>query len=113
MPERPIKIVLEDILEAISKIEKYTTPLNFTEFSSSDLVIDAVERNIEIIGEACHQLPNSFINEHTEVEWHKPVSMRNRLIHGYFAVDVVLLWNTVTVVLPVFKEQILLLQSSM
>ncbi|MBS1736901.1 MAG: DUF86 domain-containing protein [Bacteroidetes bacterium] len=97
----------------MSKIEKYTTFLTLTEFSSSDLVIDAVERNIEVIGEACRQLPDSFINEHAKVEWHKPVSMRNRLIHGYFAVDVVLLWNTVTVILPGFKKQILLLQSSL
>ncbi len=113
MPERPVKILLEDVLEAIAKIDKYTEGLSLQEFSASDLVMDAVERNIEVIGEACGQLPASFINEHTEVEWHKPVSMRNRLIHGYFAVDIVLLWNTVTVVLPGFRKQIARLLNSL
>lgn len=83
------------------------------DFSDSDLVVDAVERNIEVIGEACGQLPASFLNEHIEVEWHKPVSMRTRLIHGYFSVDIVLLWNTVTVVLPGFRKQIAHLLNSL
>lgn len=109
MPDRPIKIILEDILEAISKIEKYIAGLSFQEFSSTDLVRDGVERNIEIIGEACNQLPENFILQHNKVEWHKPISMRNRLIHGYFSVDVILLWNTITIILPGFKEQIIML----
>jgi uncharacterized protein with HEPN domain len=70
MSDRPVKIILEDILEAISKIEKYTTGLSFREFSTTDLIKDGVERNIEIIGEACNQLPPSFILQHSEVEWH-------------------------------------------
>ena len=107
MPERPIKIILEDIIDAISKIEKYTSGLTFNEFSNTDLIIDGVERNIEIIGEACNQLSESFVLEHPEIEWHKPISMRNRLIHGYFSVDIVLLWNTITVILPDFKNQVI------
>ncbi|MBW7891338.1 MAG: DUF86 domain-containing protein [Chitinophagaceae bacterium] len=113
MPDRPAKILLEDVLEAIAKIEKYTAEFSLQEFSASDMVMDAVVRNIEVIGEACEQLPASFLNEHTEVEWHKPVSMRNRLIHGYFSVDTVLLWNTVTAVLPGFKKQITHLLNSL
>ncbi|MEZ5054960.1 MAG: DUF86 domain-containing protein [Chitinophagales bacterium] len=112
MPERPSNILIEDIMEAISKIEKYTTNLSFQDFIENDLVVDAVERNIEIIGEACNQLPNSFMLSHPEVEWHKPISMRNRLIHGYFSVDLHLLWNTITQILPDFKTQILHLQQS-
>ncbi|MBP7257866.1 MAG: DUF86 domain-containing protein [Chitinophagales bacterium] len=107
MSDRPVKIILQDILESISKIEKYTVGLSFQEFSSTDLIIDAVERNIEIIGEACNQIPDAFILKHNEVEWHKPISMRNRLIHGYFSVDIILLWNTITVILPDFKIQII------
>lgn len=113
MSDRPTKIILEDILEAISKIEKYILQLSFDEFSHNDLVIDGVERNIEIIGEACNQLTEDFILQHSEVEWHKPISMRNRLIHGYFSVDIVLLWNTITIILPSFKVQIIMLLQEM
>ena len=106
MPGRPVKILLEDVLESIDKTEKYTAGLSLEEFSTSDLVMDAVERNIEVIGEVCRQLPASFLNEHIEVECHKPVSMCNRLIHGYFSVDILLLWNTITIVPPGFRKQI-------
>lgn len=67
---------------------------------------DAVERNIEIIGEACNRLPADFLTKHHETEWHKAIGMRNRLIHGYFSVDLPLLWTTATTIIPGFKEQI-------
>lgn len=104
--DRPILILLDDILDAIDKIELYCKDLSMKDFLKSDLIQDAVERNIEIIGEACNHLPLEFINKHTEVEWHKPISMRNRLIHGYFNVDIPLLWNTIQTIIPNFKIEI-------
>ena len=50
--DRDYKLFLEDILESIQKIEKYTNNLTFEDFSQSDMVVDAVIRNLEIIGEA-------------------------------------------------------------
>jgi uncharacterized protein with HEPN domain len=51
--------------------------------------------------------------KHNEIEWHKPISMRNRLIHGYFNVDQMLLWNTIKTILPNFKIQIEFLKSKL
>lgn len=107
MSERPVLLLLQDIAEACSRIEEYTGNKNLEDFQQESIIRDAVERNIEIIGEACNKLPYDFIQAHPEMEWHKPISMRNRLIHGYFAVDIPLLWNTAIEIVPAFHQNIL------
>jgi uncharacterized protein with HEPN domain len=107
MSDRPIEILLLDIHESCEKIEKYVSNIDFVAFQQNSMVREAVERNIEIIGEACNKIPEDFKSKHNEIEWHKPIGMRNRLIHGYFSTDVALLWNTATVVVPFFRNQIL------
>ena len=111
MSHRPNNILLLDIIEACEKIETYTTGLTSKDFQESSMIKDAVERNIEIIGEACNKLSHDFKNEYSFVEWHKPIGMRNRLIHGYFSSDTILLWNTCTKIIPDFKKQITLLSN--
>lgn len=106
MSERPIEILLQDIIEACNHIEQFTAGMNQEVFEKNTMARQAVERNIEIIGEACGKLSDDFIAKHSDIEWNKAISMRNRLIHGYFAVDVPLLWNTAILVIPSFKKQI-------
>jgi uncharacterized protein with HEPN domain len=106
MSDRAIILLLQDINEACEHIEQYVRNIDYEYFISNTMVKDAVERNIEIIGEACNMLPVSFQKSYSYVQWHKPIGMRNRLIHGYFAVDTPMLWNTATVIIPEFKSQI-------
>jgi uncharacterized protein with HEPN domain len=106
MSDRPISLLLEDVIESCDRIEQYVMDINYDDFISNTLIKDAVERNIEIIGEACNKLPINFQTSHPEVDWQKPIGMRNRLIHGYFAVDVPMLWNTIVTIIPIFKQQI-------
>jgi uncharacterized protein with HEPN domain len=106
MSDRPVLILLYDILESTEKIENYVSGINFQSFSENSLIRDAVERNIEIIGEAVVKLPEEFKSSHNSIQRHKPVGMHNRLIHGYFAVDIPMLWNTITKILPDFKTEI-------
>ena len=58
---RDYKAYVNDIVEAINRIEKYTTKLTINDFSESQLYQDAVVRNLEIIGEAVKRLPNELI----------------------------------------------------
>ena len=60
----------------------------------------ALIRAIEIIGEAATQITNESRTAHPEIPWSDIVGMRNRLIHGYFDVDLDILWRTVTDFLP-------------
>ena len=107
MSDRPTNLLLLDILDSIDKIELYINDIDFKEFCQNSLIRDAVERNIEIIGEASNKISEDFKMNHSDIEWHKPIAMRNRLIHGYFSIDIPMLWNTITVILPPFRSSIL------
>ena len=68
---RDYKIYLNDLLEAIGKIKRYTEGQNYQQFSGDPKTIDAVLRNLEIIGEAIKQIPESIRSEQPEIEWKK------------------------------------------
>lgn len=98
---------IKDILEAIDKIETYTQNMTASEFEKNRLVIDAVVRNFEIIGEASVHIPLPFREAHPDVPWKQMAAMRNLLIHEYFGVNIGTLWQTVRLRLPSLKQQLL------
>jgi uncharacterized protein with HEPN domain len=65
-----------------------------------------VVRNLEIIGEAANRLPDSFKDEHSEIEWIKIIGLRHRIVHEYFGVDLGIIWEILRRDLPAFKEQL-------
>ncbi len=71
---------------------------------------DAVIRNLEIVGEACNNITKHdppFEAQHPEVPWRFAYEMRNALAHGYFTVDVNMVWQTVARDLPALRAQII------
>ena len=74
--------------------------LIWTAFHADRKTIDAVERNLEIIGEATANLPDDILDRWPEVPWHYMRGLRNLLIHEYFGVDVGILWQTIQEDLP-------------
>lgn len=106
MSKRDVALYLSDILSSIKKIEEYTSGLTWGKFSKDDKTIDAVVRNLEIIGEATKQMPDTFKEKHTDVPWRKIISMRNKVIHEYSGVDVEILWQTIQEDLPELKRLI-------
>lgn len=102
---------IKDILTAIDKIEKYTKNLNATEFRKNELVIDAVIRNFEIIGEASNNIPVEVQKTYPQIPWREMVAMRNFLIHEYSGVDLSTVWQTAHIHLPVLRKQLLSLFS--
>ena len=62
--------------------------------------IDAVVRNLEIIGEAANRLPDEFKEKHSEVEWYKVVGLRHRIVHEYFGIDLQIIWQILNKDLP-------------
>lgn len=106
MPKRNVKLYLEDIVMAIDKIEHYVSGLSLVAFASDPKTVDAVVRNLEIIGEAVNQIPKSFLLKHPELPWKNMVEMRNKVIHEYFGIDEEILYQTVKEDLPKLKKQI-------
>lgn len=84
---RQIDLYLDDIKLSIKKIKSYTKGKTFDEFKNDELLCDAIIRNLEIIGEAVKQIPESERNKHKEIEWKKIAGLRDILIHEYFGID--------------------------
>jgi uncharacterized protein with HEPN domain len=88
MSKRDIRLYLHDMLNAISKVERFTAGLDYERFESNEMVIDAVVRNLEVIGEAARNIPPDLRARYTEIEWHRIIGFRNVAIHAYFVVEV-------------------------
>jgi uncharacterized protein with HEPN domain len=106
MSHRAIPLLVEDIWEAIEKIERYVSGLNHDTFVNDDKTVDSVVRNLEIIGEAANRLSESFKTQHPEIEWRKIIGLRHRIVHDYFNIDVEIVWEIIQKDLPTFKSQL-------
>lgn len=93
MSKRQPELLIEDILESVAKINSYISEHDFESFIEDNKTVDAVVRNLEIIGEAANKLPQKVKNKAKDVKWRRIVGLRNRVIHGYFGVDLGIIWN--------------------
>ena len=98
---------LQDILDAIAAVERFTTNVNFDEFAQNEEKIFAVEKAIEIMGEAVKNVPDSLKNSYPKVPWKNIAGMRDKLAHQYWQIDVEVIWKTVKNDLPILKRMIL------
>ena len=100
---------LGHILRAIERIERYTADMDEVGFLNSELVQDAVIRNIEIIGEASNNIQRGapeFAAQHDDIPWRVMYTMRNRVSHGYDKVDLEVVWRTIQGDLPLLFSQV-------
>lgn len=100
---------LQHILQAIARIASYTDGIPEDEFSANTQVQDAVIRNVEIMGEAARNIEiadPTFTTAHPDLPLRDIYLMRNRLAHGYFEVDITLVWNAVQSDIPVLRKQV-------
>ncbi len=103
MKNRDAKLFIEDILDCILKIESYTEGVDFDTFLSSEIIKDAVERNIEIIGEAAKYIPENIKQKYPELPVSDMIGMRNIIIHNYLGVNDESLWATIKDAIPQIK----------
>src|SRR3990172_11599089 len=96
------EIFLRDILASIKLIEKRIKGVTYTQFVNDVDLQDMVNRRLEIIGEAVRNLSKEFRDRHSDIGWQNPADMRSILIHGYFGVDLKVVWDTVAHDLPSF-----------
>jgi len=104
--KRNDRVYLAHILDALTQIESYTAGLVYAEFVQKRLVQDGVIRQLEIIGEASGNLSSDFRDEHSNLPWPQIISLRNRLIHAYFDINLGIVWDIVHTDLPPLKQNV-------
>ena len=106
MPPRKWRLRLEDMLEAIGRIEEFVQGMDLVAFLEDRRTSDAVVRNLEIVGEAARNVPDDVASRHPGVPWKRARQMRNVLVHAYFGVDLPTVWKTIHDDLPPLKAQL-------
>jgi uncharacterized protein with HEPN domain len=97
---------LQDILDAALKAEQFVAGITFEEFEKNDEKVFAVAHALEIIGEAARSVPEEKRAQYADVPWRSITGMRDKLIHGYFTVDLSRVWETVKSDLPSLREAV-------
>ena len=106
MPERNIRLYLEDISESGHAIFEYVQGMSFDEFCRDRKTFSAVIREFEIIGEAVGKLPDEIKERYSEVLWQDIKDFRNILVHEYFGVDLEIVWKVIGEELPALLDAI-------
>ena len=103
MPERDWTLCVHDMLQCIAKIERYTAGLELAGFEQDERTVDAVLRNLEVIGEAAVRIPERIRADNPDIPWRQMRAIRNIVAHEYFGVNLPIIWETVTRRLPELK----------
>jgi uncharacterized protein with HEPN domain len=106
MKNREFKDFINDIIENSNDIIIFTKGMQYDKFKKDKKTINAVVRSLEIIGEAGKHIPKDIREKYDKIPWNNIINMRNRLIHGYFGVDLEAVWETVISDIPELIEKI-------
>ena len=101
------RLYLEHIRDAIEKIQRYIAEVGYEDFTSNEMMVDAVVRELEIIGEAANNLSDDFRQNNARIPSRDIIDMRNVLIHDYAGVNTRIVWETCKKNLPELKKAIL------
>ena len=104
MSERDISAFIGHVVMAMRFVADFIEGMTLDDFLADRKTRDAVIRNCEVIGEAIKHIPDEFRTQHPSVDWSGLAGLRDVLIHQYFGVDYVALWNIVAQECPVYCE---------
>ena len=100
---RNIRLFIEDILVAFSKLEAKTKDMTYEQFCSDEWFLDAVVNNFHIIGEAVKNVPSFIKTKYPNIPWKAMAGMRDILSHQYYTARSDILWKTIKERIPQIK----------
>jgi uncharacterized protein with HEPN domain len=93
-------LYLDELIEAAQRACEFGHGLERERYQPGGMAFEAIIRQIEIIGKAAAHIPEELQADAPEIPWGNLIGMRNRLIHGYFAIDPDIVWSVVQDKLP-------------
>ena len=106
MSRRDWTLFIADMQEACNKISGYVSGMDFEGFRADSRTVDAVVRNLEIIGEASNGVPDDKKCLKPDIDWAAIRGLRNRIVHEYFGLSLSVIWAIVQNDLPVLTQQL-------
>jgi uncharacterized protein with HEPN domain len=100
------RVRIAHMIDAADAIGGFMAGRTRADLDSDRMLLFAVVRAIEIIGEAAARVTNETRQACSDIPWNAIVSMRNRLIHGYFNIDVAIVWKTATDEIPALLKKL-------
>jgi uncharacterized protein with HEPN domain len=97
---------LKDILEAIERVRRYTEGMTFDDFCNDTKTVDAVVRNVTVIGEAARHVAEDVVTSHPDLPWREMRDIRNVVVHEYFGISLPILWETIRSDLPPLTDRL-------
>lgn len=104
--ERLFVDYLEDILDSINKISMFIDGVSQEMFIRDEKTVYAVIRSLEIIGEAAKKVPENIRSKYPKIPWREMTGMRDKLIHDYIGVDLMVVWRTIQEDIPGIEKDI-------
>jgi uncharacterized protein with HEPN domain len=106
VPPREWRLRIEDILEAIERVQRYTAGLDLASFLADEKTVDAISFCFGVIGEAARHVPDDVVAAHPDLPWPEMRAMRNVVVHEYFGVTGETLWKTACEDLPPLVQRL-------
>ena len=103
--KRDVNLFIEDIINSIKNVEEFSEKLSKNEFLKNKLKQRAIERELEIIGEAVKNIPESLRNKYPEIRWKGIAGFRDILSHAYFGIISERIWNIIQEDILIFKNK--------
>lgn len=107
------RIIVEKILNYVGKILDYTKDYNYEQFVNNSMLVEACVFNLGQIGELANKISDDFEKEHTAIPWRILYGLRNKIVHDYEGVNLVLIWDIISEDLMSLREQLMILNNSL
>ncbi len=104
--KREYTIYLKDMYENIEKANSFIENLSYEEFKADERTNFAVIRCLEIIGEAAKSIPEEIRSKYNDVPWKDIAGLRDKIIHGYFEINLMRVWIVLKEEFPMLKDEL-------
>lgn len=106
-------VYVAHIIDAIESIQSFVKNISYEEFNSNDMILSAVIRKFEIMGEATSNISENLRNKTPDIEWQILKNFRNHLIHQYFGIDTQTVWDAINENIEPLKEKLIIVRNEL